>query len=584
MGKIGADHNRELAELVAAYLGRNLDRRGFLLRAAGLGLSLPGAAALLAACGDDGGGGDTTAAGADTTPATDAPSEAEPTAGGTLREGYHRDFSKHDPVTTNWYDPAFSAIYETILTNDPDGADVPQVATAFERSDDGLTYTFTIPEGRTFQSGEPLTAEAVAAFYTTMQGSFISTLASPVDTYEAPDPTTLVINMKNTWLGTLGPHKTGYWAIINVKAWEESGGRDDPANPFGTEYTDGLGPFTHTEWVPGSHVLVTRWEDYPGSVVPWFENKGKAYLDAIRWVYIAEESQRATQLENGELDTLLRPAFQDTARLEGNADMTVYRFPEWSGYILSMNRDYDEYFGDITVRQAMSHAIDREGLVEAIFFGDAISTYGPFPGTDRNYEPGVEALGAFDIDLANQMLEDAGWTLGDDGVRAKEGVKLQFEFAISNESLNVAIGTAVSGMLKEIGVDAQVTQYDLAVLFERQSAEARDAVPMSLFFWLWPIPLDVLTLFSSKDTVPVPNFSHALTPAIDDAIAAWQQSATEEEAQAAASAFQLAWAEELPYISTVTQNAVFVKRNVVHGWLPTLWNLYPYYNDVWIEQ
>jgi peptide/nickel transport system substrate-binding protein len=248
-----------------------------------------------------------------------------------------------------------------------------------------------------------------------------------------------------------------------------------------------------------------------------------------------------------------------------------------------MNRDYDEFFGDIAVRQAMAHAIDREGLVEAIFFGDAIATYGPFPPTDRNYEPAVEELNQFDLDTANQLLDDAGWTLGSDGIREKEGTKLAFEFAVSSESLNVAVGTAVSGMLREIGVDAQVTQYDLAVLFERQSGAGRDASPMSVFFWLWPIPLDVLTLFSSEATVPVPNFSHAITPALDEAIAAWQASATEEEAQAAASAFQLAWAEELPYISLATQNAVFVKRNSVHGWLPTLWNLYPYYNDVWIE-
>jgi ABC-type transport system substrate-binding protein len=74
-----------------------------------------------------------------------------------------------------------------------------------------------------------------------------------------------------------------------------------------------------------------------------------------------------------------------------------------------------------------------------------------------------------------------------------------------------------------------------------------------------------------------------VVPRIDAAIQSWQHSATADEAQAAASEFQLAWAEELPYLSLMNQNATFVKNNKVHGWNPYVWNLYPFYNDVWIE-
>ena len=70
---------------------------------------------------------------------------------------------------------------------------------------------------------------------------------------------------------------------------------------------------------------------------------------------------------------------------------------------------------------------------------------------------------------------------------------------------------------------------------------------------------------------------------VDDAIASWQNSANETQAQAAASQFQLAGAEELPYIPLMNQNATFVHNNKVHGWQPFVWNLYPYYNDTWIE-
>jgi len=124
---------------------------------------------------------------------------------------------------------------------------------------------------------------------------------------------------------------------------------------------------------------------------------------------------------------------------------------------------------------------------------------------------------------------------------------------------------------------------DRALAFEQQSGPGRDSVEMSLFFWLWPIPLDVLILFGGSQFIPVPNFSHAVEERVDTAIANWLASADETQAQAAASEFQLAWAEQLPYIPLMNQNATFVHNNKVHGWQPFVWNLYPYYNDTWIE-
>jgi peptide/nickel transport system substrate-binding protein len=331
-------------------------------------------------------------------------------------------------------------------------------------------------------------------------------------------------------------------------------------------------------------VLVNKWADYPGSRTPFFENKGPAYLDSIRWTVITEASQRATQLENGDIDTVIGPAHIDVARLEGNPDLTVYKFPEWSGYILSINHDYPEFFGDMETRQGLSHALDREAMVAAILAGNGAATYGPFPTTDRNYDPAVEALNTYDVAKANELLDAAGWVVGADGIRERDGGKFSFTMVVENESTQQAVASAVSAGLKEVGVDAQVDVVDRAVAFERVSVPGRDSAPMSLFFWLWPIPIDVLTLFAGSAFIPVPNFSHAVVPRIDAAITSWQNSATAEAAQAAASEFQLAWAEELPYLSLMNQNATFVKNNKVHGWAPYVWNLYPFYNDVWIEQ
>ena len=572
----------KVAELAEQYKSKQVSRRSFLKSLGLMGLGATSAATILAACTEgtestttaDGGGAATTGEGGG--------GDMDPVTGGTLREGYNRDISKHDPITTNWYDPAFFAIYEAILSNNPDGETVAQFASDWSVSDDGLTYTFEVPEGKTSHSGGVIDAEAVAEFYRTIQAeSFIAGLAAPVDTYEA-DGNTVIMRMSNAWVGALGPHKTGYWRIININTWRDLGGTDVEST-FGTETADGTGPFTHEEWVPGSHVLVNRWDDYPGSNTPFFENQGAAYLDAIRWTVITEAGQRATQIENGDIDTLIGPAPQDISRLESNPDLTVIRHPEWSGYHLSMNRDYDEFFGDVLTRQGLSHSLDRQGMVDAILAGNGAPTYGPFPTTDRFYDPAVQEFNQFDIDLANQKLDEAGWVVGSDGVRERDGVRFEFMYLVEDESVQRAVAEAVAQQFSVVGVQANLNVVDRAVAFEQQSGEGRDAAPMSLFFWLWPIPIDVLTLFGGSQFIPVPNFSHAVEPRIDEAIAAWQSAANDEEGQAAQSQFQLAWAEQLPFMPIMNQNATFVHHNRVHGWQPFVWNLYPYYNDTWIE-
>jgi peptide/nickel transport system substrate-binding protein len=567
------------SELVESYQHRQIDRRQFGKGLFGLGIGVSAASIILAACGGD--DDDEATAVATTTAAAAA---AGPTIGGLLREGYNRDVSKHDPITTNWYDPAFSAIYETVVTDGLDGDTVPQFASAMSVSDDGLTYTFDIPEGRVSHSGGAMGAAQVAEVLQTVKDvSFIGGVSTvPMEGYSV-EGNQVILKMKNPWLGAINPHKTGYWALLNPDTWNAAGG-SDPSSTYGTDSADGTGPFTHEEWVPGSHTLVKRWEDYPGSNTPYVTNPGKAYLDEIRWSVITEAGQRATQLETGELDTLIGPSFADLERLKGNSDLTVIQHPEWSGYMLTMNRDYPEFFGDTLTRQGLSHAINRQGMVDAILFGNGDATYGPFPKTDRQYDPGVEEFNQFDVEMAKTKLAEAGWVAGDGGVLERDGTRFEFDYSVEDETTQKLVAESVSAQFREIGVVANLKVVDRAVAFEKISGAGRDAAPMALFFWLWPVPLDILVIFSSSETIPVPNFTHVNDPAIDAAIDTWRQAGTVDAAQAASSAFQMLWAESLPYLSLMNQNAAFVHHNYVKGWQPFVWNLYPLYNDVWMDK
>ncbi len=363
------DHRDTFLTLLEGYRDGRWSRRDLLVRAAALGVSATTLGHVLAR------------------EAAAAPLvQDEPVVGGTLREGYDLDFSRLDPVATSWYDPAFHALYESLIIDAPDGTLQPNLAEAWEVSEDGTQVTFTLKEGGMFHSGRPLTAEAVKEVYEAIQdpanGSPLSTLFTPVESIEAVDERTVVLTMSHPYYEVLNVVKTGYWAMVNMET------RTELADAYGQSGVDGTGPFLFQEWVPGSHTSVTRWEDYPGSIVPYFTNKGTAYLDGIRWETILEGAQRAVRIENGEIDTLRNPLTQDVARLEQNPDLSVSSFSEPSGYIMSTNFEREDLdFHEQAMRQAISHAIDRPSIVSALLDNLGSPLYGPITPADVYYNP-----------------------------------------------------------------------------------------------------------------------------------------------------------------------------------------------------
>src|SRR5436309_9293809 len=117
--------------LVEQYVGGTLSRRQFVKGALALGLGMTTIGGILAACSG-----------------SSNPTSATPKKGGTLKEGYDLDFSRLDPINTNWYDPAFYAVYESLVTNDAQGNYVQVVGSTWTAASDGLSRTCKIRSGR----------------------------------------------------------------------------------------------------------------------------------------------------------------------------------------------------------------------------------------------------------------------------------------------------------------------------------------------------------------------------------------------------------------------------------------------------
>src|SRR5215218_407660 len=180
-GGIRVDTRVTVHELLAGYRAGRLSRRDLLIRSAALGVTATALGHLLVR------------------EAATAPlAQDEPVVGGTLREGYDLDFSKLDPVNTSWYDPAFHALYDSLMIDSPDGELQPNLAESWEVSEDGKTVTFVLKEGGLFHSGRPVTAQAVKELYDAIKdpanASPLGTLFTPVESIEAVDERTVVLN------------------------------------------------------------------------------------------------------------------------------------------------------------------------------------------------------------------------------------------------------------------------------------------------------------------------------------------------------------------------------------------------------
>ena len=553
--------------LVDAYRQGGISRREVVKRGAALGLTVSAVSGLLAE-----------AAGA----TVGRVGASAPKQGGTLKEGYDLDFSRMDPIATTWYDPGFYALYNSIVDKDPKGRIVPDLATGWKFSADGLTATFNIRKGVRFHTGRPLTSKAIKEVYDAIanpkSGSPLRSLWEPVAKTLAPNPQTLVIKLKHPYFNLLNVVQTGYWAIVNTKTRNKVG-----AAEYGKKVIDGTGPFRFVEWVPGDHVSVKRWDQFSGSIVPYFKNKGKAYLDGVRWIAILEAAQRATRIETGEIDTLRGPNFPDVPRLKKNRNLVVTELKEWSGYVFGPNFKKTQLgFDDLRVRQAISAAINRKAIADKLFFGLAEPMFGPVTTGDANYNPAVEKYNQYDPNKAKSLLADAGWTPGSGGILEKNGQKMSFSITIQAETFNQQLGAAIQDQLHNVGMDVRVEALDRGTYFNKLFAGTTDAW---IFFYLWPVPIDVVSLFvnSANADGKGPDWSNAKIPEVDAAINRWLNAKNQAQLRAGSQALQLKVAQLLPIIPIVNRRAFWVHRKNVHGYLVHQWNLYPHYTDVWLS-
>jgi ABC-type transport system substrate-binding protein len=381
-----------------------------------------------------------------------AVAQGEPVRGGTLTVAYTSTSPHIDIQATSQGSLSETAhyYYETLFDRDPDGAIVPLLATGYTVSDDGLVYTFTLQPGVTFHDGTPFDADAVKY---NLERKITLRLPThdtvPWSSIEVVDPLTVAVT-----LTAPAPH------IVNVlaaKTWSiYAPGWAEAVGPDGVKSTAvGTGPFRVQEFLPNDRLVMVRNENY------W--QPGLPYLDSVVFRVIPDANTRAALLEAGDVDMALGLPTPVTQRLATDPRFTVHSAVSTRQYYITMN-NYKAPLDDVRVRRAINHAVDKEGIIQAVFLGVGATVANAVYLTPE--VAGYVAVGnyAYDPEAAEALLDEAGWTLGRDGWRSKDGVRLSISLYTRRGSTtgDFEIAELVQGMLADVGVEVDLQLFESA--------------------------------------------------------------------------------------------------------------------------
>jgi len=494
-----------------------------------------------------------------------------------LREAFDYEFSRLDPSGAH-IDPPSVAIYETLMVKGPDWQPHPMLAKSWQVSEDRLTWRVLLRPGLRFHSGAPCDAQAVVRAFDFLRWHLAEEgqlwYWDPVDKVSADGNETLVFKLHYPYSRLPALLWGTHTAVFNEAL------RAEQTNRFGFTIADGTGPFKLASWSRG-RVVAERWSGYAGLPAPFMEQNGPARLDGVEWISILDERERLEALERGEVHCLHGPPLDAVDGLREAGRFEVIEYPQASNAYLALNWDYRAFgFDDVRVRRAFSLGIDRAKLVQDALHGHGSATLGPVPPGDEYYDAAVDAESGYDPAQAARLLELVGWQIGNDGVRQHNGRSLAFVCVCQDDGVQRRIAKGARDQLAKLGVRLELR---FVKPFEDFYAEVARGPASFISKWLWQDPIDALIGFCATRGQPFPNWQKASVASLDRAFAVWLRADTKDELRAAASAVQREVADKLPYIPLLTPNDVWVHSRQLHGWRPYPANLYPFYQDVWLD-
>jgi peptide/nickel transport system substrate-binding protein len=540
-----------------------------------------------------------------TAPATaQTPGGGQPTSGGTVRMGYPTEPAILNPyfASTDLGARTFSGlVLDGLARGAPDGSYLPILAaeiptpTNGDVSPDGTVVTWKLKPGVTWSDGEPFTSHDVVFTY-----KMIMDPANPVlnrsdyavmASVAAPDDHTLVVTYKQLY----APYRLAFPYVFPAHVF--NGQTNIAQDPFNRAETVGTGPFVDKSWAAGDTLTLDRNPNYRGH--------GKPYLDEVIVKVMPSKDAEIQALEAGDIDAayFLDPTY--LAQLATLPDVSVDPAPGGVQELVlntscpSGPQQGDPscphpVLGDVHVRQAIELAIDKQALVHGLL-ADRVKPAGSPLLTAGLYAVDL-APSEFNPDKAQQLLDQAGWIVGSDGVRSKGDLRAHLTLVSGvGNTLNEQTAQVIEGDLQAVGIETDSNEIPGGVLlggFVGHSPLNLGNFDLAIITRVIPMdPQAYLRGQFASDQVPNPqlqsggNWERTQDPSLDQALAAAGGNLDDTQRQAAyTSAAELIHADEavIPLFPSLVVDA---RKSYLQGWQTNVndtvaWNI----QDWWLAR
>ncbi len=406
-------------------------------------------------------------------------------------------------------------VYEGLLSYDEQLVARPALAVGWSVAPDNLSITFRLRQGVTWHDGKPFTAEDVRfsalELWKKLHPRGRATFAHLV-AVETPDPHTAIFRLSAPSPIILGALSAVESQVLPAHLYA---GTDILRNPHNIRPV-GTGPFRFKAWQKGDYIEFERNPDY------W--EPGKPYLDRLIFRTIPDAASRAAAFENGEVQygPYDPVPLADLRRLSANPDLAVETagYAWLSQFLLVEFNLQDPIAGQLAVRQAFAHAIDRQKLIETAWYGLGKAAVGPIPSHLGAFFTAEVPAYPYDPARAEALLDAAGFPRKAGGIR----FTLTHDYDAGSEPYQ---NTAefLRQNLRQIGVDLRLRTLDVPAMQRRIYTDYDFATRSGQFSSMIDPAMGLYRLYWSKSHVkgvPNTNASGYATPEMDRIIEAAQ--------------------------------------------------------------
>jgi peptide/nickel transport system substrate-binding protein len=444
----------------------------------------------------------------------------------TLRMMKALDAPHYDGQRTTWSPTSdiVNMFQDTLVALDWDGRTaIPYLAKSWTVSPDGKLYTFKLRDDVQFCSGKKFTAQDVLYSFKRLKDPATKApyawRAGDIKELRAPDPYTVEYELNEPYSELL-LQLTMYTNAIHNKESVEALGKD-----YGIKGADGTGPWCFESWQPRTEIVLKRHDAYRWGP-SMYQNKGPVKFEKLSIKIVPEDASRVAAMMGGQFDVTHQIPLQFIQQVKAAPNLNVQEATpnfqlNYYGYKITR-----PLVSDKRVREAMNIAIKRADIVKGIMLGNAEPALTFVDPKALDFAEKTKGVIKEDFERAKKLLDEAGWKVGADGIREKDGMKLAPKVYFVQVAYLPRVSEAIQGYMRQIGVDWRIQGWDSTISPAKMAEQDFEV-------WTVTVPYlsagELMNIYFNSHNIPTPNRMNWKDPETDEWLRAGRAALTDAD-------------------------------------------------------